>query len=258
MSVNLSSKQTAIKESFIKARGYWSAEIWDDVLHLDPDFLEAYLKFSAVPFKKNHSHIDLKIKEFIYIAFDVAATHMYQPGTRQHMQNALGYGATPEEIMEVIELASVLGIHAANLGSPILLDVLAEQGNPVEKQLTSRQQELKQAFIDERGYWSEMWDSVLLLDQDFFEAYLEFSGVAFKHNHLEPKIREFICLAVDAAATHMYEPGVRVHIQNALKNGATKEEIMEVLELTSTLGIHAATVSVPILADLVNKKSEKN
>jgi alkylhydroperoxidase/carboxymuconolactone decarboxylase family protein YurZ len=256
MSEKLTPQQTAIKESFIKARGYWSTEIWDDVLHLDPDFLEVYLKFSAVPFKKNHSHIDLKTKEFIYIAFDVAATHMYQPGTRQHMKNALGYGATPEEIMEVIELASVLGVHAATLGAPILMEVLAEQGNPVETQLTTRQQELKQAFIDERGYWSEIWDSVLFLDTDFFEAYLEFSGVAFKHNYLDPKIREFICLAVDAAATHMYEPGVRVHIRNALKNGATKEEIMEVLELTSTLGIHAATVSVPILADLISKKSE--
>ncbi|GGE28264.1 hypothetical protein GCM10011391_03490 [Pullulanibacillus camelliae] len=256
MSEKLTSQQTAIKESFIRERGYWSTEIWDDLLHLDPDFLEAYLKFSAIPFKANHSYIDLKTKEFIYIAFDVAATHMYQPGTRQHMQNALGYGATPEEIMEVIELASVLGIHTTNLGSPILMQVLAEQGNPVVTQLTTRQQELKQAFIDERGYWSEMWDSVLLLDPDFLEAYLEFSSVAFRHNYLDPKIREFIGIAVDAAATHMYEPGVRVHIQNAVKSGASKEEIMEVLELTSTLGIHAATVSVPILADLINKKDK--
>ncbi|GAA4708030.1 carboxymuconolactone decarboxylase family protein [Brevibacillus fulvus] len=252
MNDGLTPKQAAIKEAFIKERGYWSTEIWDDVLQLDPDFLAAYLKFSAVPFQKNHRHIDLKTKELIYIAFDVAATHMYQPGTRQHMQNALSLGASPEEIMEVIELASVLGIHAATVGSPILLEVLSEQGTPCEKELTERQKQLKQAFIDERGDWSEMWDGILLLDPDFFEAYLEFSGVAFKHNHLDPKIREFICLAVDAAATHMYEPGIRLHMRNALKYGATKEEIMEVLELTSTLGIHAATVSVPILSSFIN------
>ncbi|GED29920.1 carboxymuconolactone decarboxylase family protein [Brevibacillus centrosporus] len=256
MNEKLTPHQTAIKEAFIKERGYWSTEIWEDVLHLDPDFLKAYLKFSAVPFQKNHSHIDLKTKELIYIAFDVAATHMYQPGTRQHMENALGYGATPEEIMEVIELASVLGIHAATVASPILMEVLAENGTPVDAEMSPRQKELKQVFIDERGYWSEMWDSVLLLDPDFFEAYLEFSGVAFKHNHLDPKIREFICLTVDAAATHLYEPGIRVHMRNAIQYGATKEEIMEVLELASTLGIHAATVSVPILSRLVNKGNE--
>jgi alkylhydroperoxidase/carboxymuconolactone decarboxylase family protein YurZ len=250
MNKELTARQAAIKEQFIKERGYWSPEIWDAVLQLDPDFLEAYLTFSAVPFQKSHSHLDLKTKELIYIAFDVAATHMYQPGTRQHMQNALGYGATQEEIMEVIELASLLGMHAATVSAPILMEVLAEHGDAVAMELTDRQKELKQRFMDERGYWSEIWDSVVLLDPDLFEAYLAFSGVALKHRHLDPKTREFVCIAVDAAATHLYEPGIRVHMRNALKCGASKEEIMEVIELTSTLGIHAATVSVPILSSL--------
>jgi AhpD family alkylhydroperoxidase len=250
MDRELTDRQAALKEEFIKQRGYWSTEIWEGVLRLDPDFLEAYLVFSAVPFK--NSHLDLKTKELIYTAFDVAATHLYQPGTRVHMQNALGYGATKEEIMEVVELASVLGIHAATVSVPILLEELERQGSPVETELTAHQKELKQAFIDERGYWSGIWDGPLLLDPDFFEAYVAFSGVPFKHNHLDRKTKELICIAVDASATHMYEPGIRVHMQNALKYGATKEEIMEVIELTSTLGIHAATVSVPILLGLVS------
>ena len=47
---------------------------------------------------------------------------------------------------------------------------------------------------------------------------------------------------IDAATTHLYEPGLRQHIRNALRYGATKEEIMEVLELVSVLGIHACTL----------------
>jgi alkylhydroperoxidase/carboxymuconolactone decarboxylase family protein YurZ len=54
----------------------------------------------------------------------VAATHLYQPGLRAHIRNALGYGATREEIMEVIELVSVIGIHSAAVGVPILLEEL--------------------------------------------------------------------------------------------------------------------------------------
>jgi alkylhydroperoxidase/carboxymuconolactone decarboxylase family protein YurZ len=68
--------------------------------------------------------LEPKVKEMIYIAFDVAATHLYQPGLRAHIRNALGYGATREEIMEVIELVSVIGIHSAAVGVPILLEEL--------------------------------------------------------------------------------------------------------------------------------------
>ena len=39
--------------------------------------------------------------------------------------DALGYGATREEVLEVIELASVIGIHSCTVGVPILLDELA-------------------------------------------------------------------------------------------------------------------------------------
>jgi alkylhydroperoxidase/carboxymuconolactone decarboxylase family protein YurZ len=38
-----------------------------------------------------------------------------------------------------------------------------------------------------------------------------------------------------------------VHIQNALKHGATADEVMEVLQIVSVLGIHTMTESVPIL-----------
>jgi alkylhydroperoxidase/carboxymuconolactone decarboxylase family protein YurZ len=38
------------------------------------------------------------------------------------MRNALRHGATSQEIMEVLQLVSVLGIHSATLGVPILLE----------------------------------------------------------------------------------------------------------------------------------------
>jgi alkylhydroperoxidase/carboxymuconolactone decarboxylase family protein YurZ len=48
----------------------------------------------------------------MYTAFDVAATHLYVSGLRQHTRDALAYGATKEEVLEVIKLASLLGLHA--------------------------------------------------------------------------------------------------------------------------------------------------
>ena len=34
-----------------------------------------------------------KVKEFVYIAFDTAATHLYVKGLKLHIENAIGYGA---------------------------------------------------------------------------------------------------------------------------------------------------------------------
>ncbi len=116
-------------------------------------------------------------------------------------------------------------------------------------ELTERQQQLKQDFVEARGYWNPFWDGLLTLDPNFFEAYLNFSSVPWRTGVLEPKVKELIYTAIDAATTHLYEPGLRVHIRNALRYGATKEEIMEVLELVSVLGIHSCILGVPVLLE---------
>ena len=120
-------------------------------------------------------------------------------------------------------------------------------------ELDPRRQKLKDDFIAARGYWTELWDGVLQLSPEFFEAYSVFSSVPWKHGTLEPKVRELIYVAIDASTTHLYLPGLRTHIRNALGHGATVNEIMEVLQLTSVLGIHTVTEGVPLLLDEAKK-----
>ncbi|MEK6709341.1 MAG: carboxymuconolactone decarboxylase family protein [Nitrospinota bacterium] len=116
--------------------------------------------------------------------------------------------------------------------------------------LTPRQKKLKEKFLKERGYWKEeLFGEILRMDPDYFEAYLSLSAAPWKNGPLPPKMKELIYIAIDASTTHLYEPGLRLHIKNALRYGATKAEIMEVFELTSVLGIHTMTVGVPILVE---------
>jgi alkylhydroperoxidase/carboxymuconolactone decarboxylase family protein YurZ len=122
MSEELTDRQNQLKKQFTEERGYWIEDVWGAILKMDPDFFEAYLNFSATPWRKGV--LSPKVKELIYIAVDAAATHLFMPGTRQHIQNALNYGASKEEIMEVLELVSVVGIHACTLGVPILVEEL--------------------------------------------------------------------------------------------------------------------------------------
>jgi len=253
--MDYTNEQRRIRDEFIEVRGTWGPA-WEGILQLDPAFLEAYLHFSAVPWRKNH--LDAKTKEFIYIAVDAAATHLYEPGIRQHVKAALGHGASPGEIMEVIELTSTLGIHAMNVGVPILAEVLEERGEPVGSELTEEQERLKRDFVEKRGFWNEVWENTLVLDPEIFAAYTEFSSVPFRTGTLDRKTKTLVYIAFDSAATHLYSPGTRMHMRNALDAGATKEEILEVLEIVSVIGIHAATVAVPILLDEMEQQGNES
>ena len=240
----LSKRQQAIKDKFIENRGYW-AEILDQILELSPEYFEAYTEISSVPWK--YGVLEPKVKEFVYIAIDASTTHLYNAGTRIHIENALKLGATLDEVFEVLQLTSVLGIHSCTLGVPILIEELKAAGKLDNETLDKRQVELKTAFTKKRGYWAPFLESILLLSPEFFEAYLKLSSVPWEKGTLAPKIKEFIYVAINAATTHLYEPGLRQHIRNALEYGATKEELMEVLELTTAIGVHTMTDSVPIL-----------
>jgi alkylhydroperoxidase/carboxymuconolactone decarboxylase family protein YurZ len=247
-------RQQEIKDAFVEQRGTWSP-LWESILKLDPEFLLSYLDFSMVPWKKNH--LDAKTKELMYIAVDAAATHLYQPGIRQHIKAALDLGVTPQEIMEVIELTSTLGIHAMNIGVPLLVKVLEEKGlRTGPAPLDANQERVKAEFTENRGYWHSFWDEMLELDPELFEAYTNFSSVPWKTGTLSPKVREFVCIAFDAAATHLYVPGLKLHYENALGYGATVGELLEVLEIASVIGIHAATTAVPILVEEIEARGD--
>ena len=112
-----------------------------------------------------------------------------------------------------------------------------------------RKERLKEAFRTSRGYFDEVWDEIIGLDLDFFEQYERFSSVPWHHGALDPKTKELIAIGLNASVTHMYMPGVRAHIRQALKFGATRQEIMEVFQLVSVLGVHSLTVGLPIFVE---------
>ncbi|MFC9980936.1 NAD(P)-binding domain-containing protein [Gordonia sp. NPDC127522] len=243
----------ALEQSIVDIHGTWD-ESWQSIADLRPALLSAYADLASVPWRKNH--LDAKTKELIYLAVDAAATHLYSPGVRQHVRAALDHGATPDEIMETIELTTTLGIHAMNIGVPLLVEVLEEEGlRDQPGELTEYQRRLQQRFTTERGYWHPFWDEMLELDPEMFEAYTEFSALPWRTGSLSPKVKELIYIAFDSAATHLYVPGWKLHIRNAIGYGATREEILEVMEISSTMGFQAATTAFPILAEELERRA---
>lgn len=116
---------------------------------------------------------------------------------------------------------------------------------------SDRAQKLKDEFVEKRGFWVEQYDEFAVLCPDFLEKHIAASAIATKSELISPKLSEFIAIAIDVSTTHLFESGLRLHIKAALKLGATQKELVEVIELVSSLGMQSHLVALPILIDLL-------
>lgn len=104
-----------------------------------------------------------------------------------------------------------------------------------------------------RGDFNPLWEQMRALDPQFMEAYLRFRDVPHKTGPLPPKFKELVLVAINAATTHLYAPGVRRHMANAFKAGATREEVLETIQLVTIMGIHSCNLAIPILCEEYEK-----
>jgi alkylhydroperoxidase/carboxymuconolactone decarboxylase family protein YurZ len=238
-----------LRVEFERLHGDWDERL-QALLDLDPRMFAVHAGLVGVASRQGV--LSGKIRHLVHLAVAAAATHLYGPGTERHVRGALKAGATEHEVAEVLQLCGTLGIHAHNVGGAILEKVLRETGHLPEDPvpLTGRQQELKDLFTERRGFWHEDFEQLLRLDPDLFEAYCEYSGLPWTGGVLEPKVKEFIYIAFDAAATHLHRPGIEQHFRNALHHGATAQELLAVLQIASTLGTHGVLEGALTMANV--------
>lgn len=244
----------AKKQAFMDDHGYWSESL-QAMLDISPLYFSTYCNLLRAPIRS--AGLSPKLRELIGIAINASVTHIHEPAVRLHVEAALRHGATAEEIAEVCKIASAMGTHTMSWGIPILVDELHKAGCELPSgPLTIEQEEVKASFLQNRGFWKDHHEQILRLAPHYLEAYEEFSS-HWSREGLSPKIREFIIIACDVSSTHMYEVGTRIHIQNALKFGATPAELADVFVVTSLIGLQASTVGFAVLADFLAKRSEE-
>ena len=105
----------------MRAIGQWNTA-WDPFYELSPAWTDQFFALTASIYKSGL--ITPRLMELMSIAVDASCTHMYAPGTRRHIKGALRAGATPEEIMTVLQLCVSMGVQACAKGVPILAEEL--------------------------------------------------------------------------------------------------------------------------------------
>lgn len=99
--------------------GPWDAAAFDTLERWDPAWCAIVDKMTNSPWS---GVLDHKTVELISVAINAACTNLNPDGTRRHVRNALAAGATRDELLQVLKMASLMAIHSCSLGAPILLE----------------------------------------------------------------------------------------------------------------------------------------
>jgi alkylhydroperoxidase/carboxymuconolactone decarboxylase family protein YurZ len=232
--------------------GPWETAALAKFREWDPVFVDQCVKMSNSPW--TGGILPRKDVELISLAVNSACTNLNAEGTRRHIRGALDAGATRDEILMILKIGSLLSIHTASLGAPILLEEAKAAGvQPTRKDAVATPvcDKMKAA-----GQWNAAWDGFYEMDPAWTEAIIAASLPVYTSGVFTPRMAELLSIAVDASITHMYAPGTRRHIQAALKLGVKPEEIMEVLKICVAQGMQASNLGVPILVEELAKKSK--
>lgn len=249
-------KQKQAKEKFCQDRGAWKwNQTWETILGMNEEMISAYAALSSVPHKKGH--LSAKVITLIYVASDASITHLYAPGIKNHIEHGLrDLGITKEEFMETLAIATSVGTGTFTECYPAFMKALSEEGIEVTGN-AEKVKKLRERCKTELDRWDSGLEKIAGMDLEMLEAYLDYVKAALSKNILEPKVREFLYIALNAAPTTLNKENVYVHIKKALKLGATKDEIAEIFDLVSCNGIHTITVGVPILSEAAGGLQKK-
>jgi alkylhydroperoxidase/carboxymuconolactone decarboxylase family protein YurZ len=238
----------------LRARGAWSPGL-ERFAEWDPDWTEQCARMVNNPWTTGV--LPIKWIELIRVALNAVCTHRNEPGLRRHIHAAIEAGATRDEILDTLKGVSVLGIHSVAVTLPILLDEAAAAAGV--RPAPPSGDAVATPVVDQmkaNGLFNHDWDTIYDLDPRWLEEFLVM-GTAIYRGNLDPKLIELMSMAVDASCTHLYTPGIRRHIQGAFAQGATIEEIMEVLKICGGLGADACELGAPILAEELAARGDR-
>lgn len=224
--------------------GPWAEGVLDQLGQWDPNWAEACRAMSTNPWSSDV--LPRRLVELVSLAVCVACTNLDRDGTRLHIRAALAAGATKDELLTVIKMASVMSIHSCSLGAPVLIGEAGADALAASKPAVATPACDKMKAI---GQWNTAWDPFFQLDPEWTDQFMATGAAIYGSGVFTAKETELLSIAFDASFTHMYAPGTHRHIHNALAAGATVAEVMEVLKICVAQGIAACNLGVPILAE---------
>jgi alkylhydroperoxidase/carboxymuconolactone decarboxylase family protein YurZ len=159
------SRTSAIEPS--DETGPWESEL-TKLTEWDPALAATCRKMTTNP--SRGGVLPRKFIELMSVGLNAACTNLNAEGIRRHIRASLRAGATRDEILMILKMASVMSIHSCSLGAPILLEEAAVAGiKPVGKGAAAT------PVCDQvraMGQWNSAWDPFLELDPVWTDEFM--------------------------------------------------------------------------------------
>lgn len=159
---------------------------------------------------------------------------------RRHADTAMSLGVTTEQLHEALVLVSGLGVHSLMEGSRDLARLLGERGETLPEIDAARAATRDRLLVSASSFWTEFdgdvpgfLDALLRLSPSAFEGFVAYGALPGATGCLSRLQRELISIATDAMPGHRYGPGFALHVRQALRLGANRTQLREVVDLAA-------------------------
>ena len=211
-------------------------EFIEKMITLAPDHLSAWRNFSKAVFKAGA--LDEKTKQLI--AVSVAHVTQCPYCIRSHTKGALNKGASKEEIMEAIWIASAGRASSSYSHAALSVDQMGENDGDEDSN--------KQLYT---AATPEMAAKKAKLAPEIVEEWRTFMNTVFKAGLLSVKTKQLIALAISHVTQCAY--CIKGHTKMASVKGASNEEMMEAIWVAAEMRSGAAYAHAAIALDEMDK-----
>ena len=247
----MDAEREKLKEDVIRADRGPFIGWWDTLLRVEPKVLRRVHEFLLVGEKA--THISEKMRHLIWVAADIVVTHLYPRGAGVHASIALKCGATPQEVVQTLEIAASVSCRGFEEGLPIVLAAIeANQGSAQrwQRPLSAEEEALQRNLQGRLGFFSPWMEQTLRLWPDYLKALIDLGySEVDSGSGLDAKSRELIFFGAHACPAIGNKQGMKIHAERALAAGATADELLQVLALANYIGLHS-------IAEGINTVSE--
>jgi alkylhydroperoxidase/carboxymuconolactone decarboxylase family protein YurZ len=116
---------------------------------------------------------------------------------------------------------------------------------PADAPLDPHRQSLWDRHVGDDPFWDGFsrelpgfLRALLVLSPDLFSGFFDYCAIPWKSGQIRATVKELAAMACDAAPTHRFGPGFRVHLANAIKLGVGRAAIMQTLDIAAASPEH--------------------
>lgn len=158
-------------------------------------------------------------------------------------------GATVGQVQEILALTSGLGVHTLMVSASAVLDAASARGLiDADAPFDADRQALWDDRVGNDPFWTGFsaelpgfLEAMLRLSPDIFTGFFEYCAIPWRSGTVRARIKELAALACDAAPSHRFRPGFRVHLKNAIALGIGRHAILQALDIAAAAPEHRGT-----------------